>query len=214
MNKRLTDKLFASYPNLFTLIHDGSMNQPRSKYMPQSIQSFGIECMDGWYGIIRDVCDRLESLIVEQPQEKRAQYQCVQIKEKLGFLCVYLNDYTNGMRDTIKVATKLSMQTCEYCGCEGKIHIINNWKKCMCDGHKDFYILERKIADLQQRLRYFANLGSKIGEPHMVNLIEIWREEDDPDRPGQKRKVLVEKVTLDTYQLKKTYEEINDEGTP
>jgi hypothetical protein len=191
MERHLIDKLVANYPHLFPNGWVGSA------------------IMDGWYGILDEACANLESLIVQT--DDPGKYYCVQIKEKMGSLTIHLNDCTQEMSKVLGDALVASSKTCEYCGEPGTIRLDEGWRKCLCTGHRDYRRLERENGRLRQRLRYFSKLGEKLkkSDGWLTNLAEIWREEDDPDRPGQTRKVLVEKVTLDTYQLIKAYEETN-----
>jgi hypothetical protein len=191
MEQRLIDKLIANYPHLFP-----------NGWIGSAIK-------DGWYGILDEACANLESLIVQTSEPER--YYCVQIKEKMGSLTIHLNDCTKEMSKVLGDAQHQSAQTCEYCGEPGKLRRIRGWIKCLCTGHSDYRELELENASLKQRLRYFSKIGEKLkkSDGWLTNLAEIWHEEDDPDRPGQKRKVLVEKITLDTYQLIKAYEETN-----
>lgn len=193
MDKALIENLVANYPHVF----------------PEGWVGSAIK--DGWYGILDEACGQLESLIVQTTEPDK--YFAVQIKEKMGMLTIHLSDCTKEMSKVLSDAMGKSAQTCEYCGEPGRVFLNEGWRKCLCTGHRDARKLELENGKLRQRLRYFAKLGEKIGEPHLVNLVEIWKKEDDPDRPGQKKNVLVERVTLDTYQLKKAYEETNGGGS-
>ena len=82
------------------------------------LKVYGIECGDGWLGVITKLCRKIESLNMRN-------FQVTQIKEKFGTICFYFEnapkrklariiEYTNE-------AQADSGRTCEVCGAPGRL---------------------------------------------------------------------------------------------
>ena len=92
------------------------------KPLTESLMSFGFDCGDGWFELVRDLCwdleDQLE--IFNMPD-----FEVIQVKEKSGELCVGVigvpEEYKRAITDLIKQAGNKSLVTCECCGKPGKI---------------------------------------------------------------------------------------------
>ena len=63
------------------------------------------------------------------------QVEAVQIKEKFGDLCFYINDYQPEIRHYLYFASAISKKTCEYCGRPGSKANNQNkrWIKTVCE---------------------------------------------------------------------------------
>ena len=90
----------------------------------------GVECGDGWYGIIDELC---EVLSLVNFKGTKVEY----IKEKFGGLRVGLShiggDNYGIMISAIDRAHEKSLETCEECGKVGKLRsIIGWWLKTLC----------------------------------------------------------------------------------
>jgi hypothetical protein len=203
MKQDLQEKLYDNYPYLFSHLEE---DLPRHEQY--SIRRFGPSCDDGWFDIINRLCADLEALILELPEDERQQYAILDIKEKFGFMSFYMRKATRPMHDLIRKACEETMVVCEKCGAPGTKENNFGWIKTYCRGHHDARKEERRLLMALAELEYFAALGEKLegSEGHVTNLVEIWKEEDDPERPGQKRKVLEEKVKLDTKRLMTAYD--------
>lgn len=135
MRDELEQDLCTKYPKIF---------RDRNAPAHESPMSMGIECGDGWYGII----DRLCSIIQTHVDGKRhahgslsdhdfdLQHQTIaaQVKEKFGGLRFYADnadDYING---AISMAESLSYITCEACGARGARRG-GAWIRTLCDEH-------------------------------------------------------------------------------
>jgi len=77
MKQELQDKLFAKYPKIF---------RQRELSPQKSSMCFGIECGDGWFGIIDFLCKRLK---------ENGECEAVQVKEKYGGLRFYVTSENN-----------------------------------------------------------------------------------------------------------------------
>ena len=77
------------------------------------------ECSDGWYSIISEMAQRLES---EAVALGHGRLSVVQVKEKLGGLRVYLRgDVSARAREWVELAERQSRQTCELCSMPGAL---------------------------------------------------------------------------------------------
>ena len=123
MNKGLDNKLCEECPNLY---------RDRRASIQVSAMPFGFDAMNGWFDIIYDLSVKLEKLILDLPEEKRASYRAVQVKEKFGTLRFYMSAETDEMEDAIREAERLSAITCEYCGKPGSLRT-KGWLFTLCD---------------------------------------------------------------------------------
>lgn len=97
---------------------------------------FGMECGDGWFKILDNLCTKLEECINRLPEEAQ-EYCCAsQVKEKYGSLRFYMCSSTDEMEDLISEAEKESTKTCEYCGKPGTIDYDQTWLSCLCEDCK------------------------------------------------------------------------------
>jgi len=114
MKKELQDKLFAKYPAIFA-----------QRHLPpqQTCMCFGIECGDGWYGIIDFLCHRLQ---------QNGECVAFQVKEKFGGLRFYVDNANNRQRDLISEIEALSYYICESCGSPFDVTSAGSWVLTLC----------------------------------------------------------------------------------
>jgi len=91
---------------------------------------FGFECGDGWFWLLDQLMSRICSYCewnkVEVPQ-------VMQIKEKYGRLCFYINggnDMINGM---VWLAEDMSGSICETCGTNVNVGQTQGWVYTICE---------------------------------------------------------------------------------
>lgn len=126
MNEGLTKKLvdrFGFY----------KMDRP----LTESLMGFGFEVGDGWFNIIWNLSERLESFLAKipgTPVTQKNPFEPVQVKEKFGGLRFYVNWATDEMYDAIAEAESRSLHICEVCGCPGKQRG-GGWIVTLCDIH-------------------------------------------------------------------------------
>lgn len=120
MNQELEAKLAEKYPALFSA--GGNM-------------AFGCECNDGWYDLIKGVCQA-----ITQHQEYLAgegapfsDFAFSQIKEKYGGLRLYHYGGDDFIEGVIDLAERLSYSICERCGNKGKPND-SGWITTLCEG--------------------------------------------------------------------------------
>lgn len=108
MTKTPTEYLFRNF-NFF-----GSRTSPQESNM-----CFGFECNDGWFGIIKKLCQELKAL-------KPKGLVVTQVKEKYGGLRFYYNGpsgsekLTKQVEKLVRGAEAKSLVTCEDCGKKGR----------------------------------------------------------------------------------------------
>ena len=125
MRKDLTSKLYLRFPDIF---------KGHKKPVTESLMAFGLECGDGWFQLIFELCEALEKQSdlegVEMPEAR-------QIKEKFGGLRIYVSGTTKSMLDIIDRAEDKSETICEICGETGKVYKTRGWMKTRCLKHQD-----------------------------------------------------------------------------
>lgn len=133
MKKKLltVDYLFKKYPNLF---------RGKDLSMRETAMCWGIECGSGWYGIIDELCAKIQAHCEENGYDDVMFSQC---KEKYGTLRVYVNFGSDEIYAYIDVAQEKSSHVCELCGSKrGTLRSDRGWymtrcKKCWTKYNKD-----------------------------------------------------------------------------
>ena len=116
MSPELEEKLYGDFRSLFA----------NRKY-PHSPMAFGCEHGDGWYGILREACEKIDAHKCEQP------FLFVQVKEKWGTLRLYYSGGDEYTSRVIKEAETKSGKACEGCGQPGTANK-SGWISTLCDG--------------------------------------------------------------------------------
>ena len=124
MRKELTSKLYLRFPDIF---------KGRSKPLTESLMAFGLECGDGWFDLIHELCEDLER---HETLDDVPLPEAVQIKEKIGGLRFYVGVTTQEMLDIIHEAEIRSEKICEICGLKGERFSDGGWIKTRCENHK------------------------------------------------------------------------------
>jgi len=125
MKKQLTSKLYPRFPDIFKV---------RSKPLTESLMAFGLQCGDGWFDLIHELCEDLErqAALDDVPLP-----EAVQIKEKIGGLRFYVGGATQAMLDLIYEAEMRSETVCEICGDLAERLSDGGWIKTRCKEHQD-----------------------------------------------------------------------------
>ncbi len=127
MKKENQGKLIATFPELFTT---------------DSGVIIGMQCFDGWFDIIFELTDKLNTYA----KEHELRIKVIAIKEKLGGLrydCDIIGTgatsqrVLNEINELIENYRELSYKTCEVCGHSGNITNIGRWLATVCDKHKE-----------------------------------------------------------------------------
>ena len=88
-------------------------NQPKVE-PKEPYELFGIECGEGWSKLYQPIIDYIEEY--NKDKEGEDKIEIWQIKEKFGFLTIYVSRNTDELRKMIKDAEAKSYHTCEICG--------------------------------------------------------------------------------------------------
>lgn len=122
MNKQLETKLFKAYPDIFI----NKNNNTKHTQTPYPI-CHGIECDDGWFDLIKSLCNKLDLI----RKVTGIKIHALQIKEKFGSLRFYINydikklnkqlnndvkEWQDIIYDVISKACDKSAHICEICG--------------------------------------------------------------------------------------------------
>jgi ribosomal protein L37AE/L43A len=75
---------------------------------------FGIECDKGWEKLYQPIIDYIEDYNKDKEGDDRI--EILQIKEKFGYLTIYVSKKTDELRSMIEDAEADSYHTCEVCG--------------------------------------------------------------------------------------------------
>jgi hypothetical protein len=137
LQKQLKDKYPLLYKNLMN-----PEATPRTTCL-----FFGLECGEGWFGIIDRLSAKLEPLIAQAIKDNQdnpeldGYHPCAeQIKEKFGGLRFYMNWGTQEMYDLISATEDESYHTCEVCGkAEINASSSGGWVSTVCEECRDKY---------------------------------------------------------------------------
>ena len=135
MKQELEDKLYDSFAHLF----------------PNSL-IYGIECEDGWFELIFNLCKQLADENIE----------VTQIKEKFGTLRFYYNFGSDKIKDLVKIAEAKASATCEFCGKTGQLYS-KGWCKTLCNEHaNEFYKEEYKYDYICENCNFNFNYEGNL----------------------------------------------------
>lgn len=138
MKKEFVDKLQQEYPSLFA-------------------RQIEPTCRDGWYSLIHNLCDILNTHIeYTYSEEIKGQFCISQIKEKFGGLRFYMNHEDEYMTGAITMAESYSDILCEVCGSPGSKRTIGGWIQTLCNSDHERLSFEHHV-----RMR---ELAKDIGE--------------------------------------------------
>ncbi len=93
-----------------------------------------IECLDGWFWLLLDTCRRLEALCANQLTAGKSVMVAVQVKQKYGALCIYVDDAPDAAHGVIADAEDASETVCEICAGNGSLRD-GTWLWTLCDTH-------------------------------------------------------------------------------
>lgn len=118
-------------------------NKLKEKYTYQFRNLKHIECENGWYDIIDNLCYTIENRIKATARTNPVEFEWSQIKEKFGGLRAYFNGGDDYIFGAVDLATNISYTVCEETGDKGKLRnkkisedgkiVIANWIKTLSD---------------------------------------------------------------------------------
>lgn len=121
MTEELQNKLYTKYPKIFV---------QHTLPMSQTCMCWGIECGDGWYNLLDDLCSNLQTYV---DNSDFPQVEAVQVKEKFGILRFYLDDEDDVIEAFIDHAESISNKTCEICGTTDNVGHTIGWITTCCE---------------------------------------------------------------------------------
>ena len=117
MKKKLEQKIFEDFPNLYS----------PEKSETETLMCFGFECSDGWFDLIYRLSKDLNEM-----EDLPEGFEIIQVKEKFGSLRVYPNYGNEKIYDRINQAEKEASETCEVCGKSGELRE-GGWMRTLCE---------------------------------------------------------------------------------
>ena len=120
MKQELETKLVKKYPKIFKMV--GSSPQ-------ESCMAWGMDCGDGWYWLIDQLCKVLQ---FNTDNNKQPQVVAAQVKEKFGGLRFYINSGSTEQFAAIHLAESMSYGICEICGTTENVGQTDGWISSLC----------------------------------------------------------------------------------
>lgn len=128
MNKKLDNYLVEKYPKIFINRYKGPM---------ESCLYFGFEHNDGWFWLIDQLCNSIQSYIdnnnkYRSEDKQISQVVADQIKEKFGGLRFYYSGGDNHIDGMVSFAENMSYNICESCGSIENVGSTSGWVYTIC----------------------------------------------------------------------------------
>jgi hypothetical protein len=105
------------------------------------------DCDNGWIQLI----DEAKNIITKYNENHLDQtpLEFIQIKEKWGGLCLYLNYYVPEISDKIHEIEHKSFSICEHCGTNKQVKTewTHGWVMTLCDKCRKLYIDKYESLD-------------------------------------------------------------------
>jgi len=127
MQKQLDEKLVKKYPKIF---------ENRYKSPIISCLYFGFECGNGWYWLIDNLCNTIQSYIDNNKHLNIPQVTATQVKEKFGGLRFYIDGGDKHIQGMISLAESMSYNICENCGTTENVTQTKGWVYTRCENCK------------------------------------------------------------------------------
>jgi hypothetical protein len=122
MKPELEAKLVKKYPKIFKMV--GSTPQ-------ESCMAWGMDCGDGWYWLIDQLCEELQGSI-DRTKPAPPQLVATQVKEKFGGLRFYISSGSDEQYGAIHLAESMSYGICEFCGTTEDVGQTEGWISSLC----------------------------------------------------------------------------------
>ncbi len=104
--------------------------QGKDKPITESLIPFGLECGNGWFSLINDLCIRMQDYLDKHPEVE--QVEATQVKEKYGGLRFYVSGGDEATDKMIAEAERDSYAICEKCGSTVGVHQTKGWIQTLC----------------------------------------------------------------------------------
>lgn len=126
MSPHLEQRLVDAFPLLYAEWH-----QP----IERSAMGWGFTCGDGWFALLWELSDAVNTLIQREPEPERADYRAIQVKEKLGTLQFYMRRSTEALDRVIADSEPASAHVCDACGAPGVLRKGPGLWRTRCAAH-------------------------------------------------------------------------------
>jgi len=124
MNEKNTKSLYKKFPKIF---------RQRKMSMKETAMCWNFSCGDGWYWLIYQLCDSIQSCLDNNKHLGVRQVEATQVKEKFGGLRFYVNIATEEIFGMIHLAEHMSYYICEECGSTEKVsQNRGGWIRTLC----------------------------------------------------------------------------------
>ena len=113
-------KLVIRYPQIFA----------------SEVELESISIPEGWFELFELLCERINTILVENPG---ATIQVLQVKEKFGELRFYFcqtagnQSVVDEIRESVWLAATVSKQCCQKCGDPGQLNSDGGWMRVCCE---------------------------------------------------------------------------------
>ena len=100
------------------------------------MKKISYECGEGWFPLIEEAQAIVDQYNKDHPNLEYS-IEFTQIKEKWGYLNLYLNYYADDLHDKILEISNKSRSICEMCGKPAKSFSKHGWIYTLCDECKE-----------------------------------------------------------------------------
>ena len=127
-----------------------------TEYIPTPYELFGIECGDGWKGLIEPIMEYINNYNKDKKEEDKI--IIFQIKEKFGGLRFYVDHGNEELHDMIDKAEEESYKVCEFCGSKEDVgQTANGWITTLCHNCVKKIAQEKEVP-----IRWRRNIDKKL----------------------------------------------------
>lgn len=101
--------------------------------LQNNLMAFGWECGPGWFPLLTELSDKLDTIFREKYPELMNDFRVLQVKEKFGTLRFYVSSAPQEVYDLIYEYENKSDSICESCGKPGKLTEKHMWLQTLCE---------------------------------------------------------------------------------
>jgi len=116
--------LVETYPKLFV---------NRYADMKTTAMCWGFECQTGWFWLINQLCQSIQSYIDNNQHNNIPQVVVDQVKEKYGGLRFYYHGGDETIDGMVWLAEHMSYNICENCGSTENVGDTDGWIMVLCE---------------------------------------------------------------------------------